>query len=388
MSDAELIAVKAEIAALQRELDEMAEEQAVIEGLTGVTRWAWTAGEITYAPEFLDVLGCATAEVRERINPADTARVVARGFRFLTDPDETALDQIIHYRTIAGDSRWFIGSMQAIERDADGRLTLGLGGQLEVTDSMSTLAVARRQLEVQTQQLQEANVRLEAQTKQLRQANTALEEFAYAASHDLQAPLRAIAHFATWIDEDLPANCGKQVRGHVKGLLGRVDRMVRLHADLLAYARIAGQTPTVQEVFLPRLVRSTWHHGEPPGGFTLDLRVPEIDVRLTEVSLRTVLRNLFRNIIVHHDRESGRAIVEARVEDARLVIRIEDDGPGISLDEAGRIFNALYRVGASRPGSGMGLAIARRHAVQAGGEVIFTPSEGRGAIFEVRWPLR
>lgn len=389
MSDAstELADVRAEIAALQRELDTLTADQMTIEALTGVSSWSWTDGQPSYAREFLDALGCTAEELPGRINPPDVERVVGNAMRFIADPEAQWLKQIIHYRAPDGDSRWFIGSMRAAERKEDGRLRFGVGGQIEVTESMSALEVARNQLEIQTRQLQAANARLEAQTKQLRQANTALEEFAYAASHDLQAPLRAIAHFATWIDEDLPPNCGKQVRGHVKGLLGRVDRMVRLHADLLAYARIAGQTPSIEEARLPRLVRSAWNHNEPPGGFLIDLKVPEIDVRVTEASLRTVLRNLFRNTIVHHDREDGQVVVRATCEEQWLVIRIEDDGPGISLDDAGRIFNALYRAGAGRPGSGMGLAIARRHAVQAGGEVRFVPTDGRGAIFEVRWPL-
>lgn len=385
--DDTLTALRAEIAALHADLERIDADRAALEALTGATSWTFEDGHTAFSPAFLEALDCTAEAVRERLNPPDAERIVANAYDFIQDPARPRLDQIIHYRTPDGASRWFMSCAQAVERSPEGQLLRSVGGQIEVTESMSTLAASRQQLELQTEQLRQANARLEAQTRLLRQANTALEEFAYAASHDLQAPLRAIAHFATWIDEDLPANCGKQVRGHVKGLLGRVDHMVRLHADLLAYARIAGQTPSIEAVRLPRLIATTWHHGEPPGGFTLDSRAPDVEVRLTEASLRTVLRNLFRNSIVHHDRDEGRVVVEVQVDADMLTIRIEDDGPGISLEEAGRIFDALYRAGPGDAGSGMGLAIARRHAIQAGGEVRLTPSQGRGAIFEVRWPL-
>ena len=252
---------------------------------------------------------------------------------------------------------------------------------------MSSLAQARRQLVAQAEQLGEINTRLASQTAELKQANATLEEFAYAASHDLQAPLRAIAHFAAWIEEDLPPNCGKQVNGHVRGLQGRVKRMVALHADLLAYARIAGRRPEPTLVDLQRLVRSTWYHGEPPGGFKLQADVPAGTVRVAEASIRTVLRNLFRNAIAHHDRDEGQVSISARIEDDRLWMRVEDDGPGIDPEHAGQIFQALYQIGKPTDGSGMGLAIAQRHAVEVGGELMHLARAGRGAVFEIHWPL-
>lgn len=383
-----LRAVQGEIARLRAELSALQSEQAELETLTGAAPWHYHEGDLRFPTDFVTDMGCAPSDLARRIDPAEVQTVIERGRTFVTGSQSEWLDQLIHYRQPDGRSRWFLSTLRAIERDADGALVEGLGGQVEVTESMNAVAAARRKLQAQAEALREANARLAAQTEQLKQANSALEEFAYAASHDLQAPLRAIAHFATWIDEDLPSNCGRQVRGHVKGLLGRVERMVRLHDDLLAYARIAGQTPAVEAVQLPRLLRSTWHHGEPPGGFVLALDVPDVEVQVTAVPLRTVLRNLFRNVVVHHDREQGVTRVTATVDDdGWLTIRIVDDGPGIPPAEARRIFDALYRYSDRGSGSGMGLAIARRHATQAGGVVRHAPTEGRGATFIVRWPL-
>jgi signal transduction histidine kinase len=282
--------------------------------------------------------------------------------------------------------QWKICHGKAMARDAEGRLQVALGACINITDLMAPVMAVRTQLQQQTEALHAANAALVQQTRQLKQANTALEEFAYAASHDLQAPLRAIAHFASWIDEDLPSNCGATVRDHVRGLLGRVNRMVKLHTDLLAYARIAGRQPEIEAVQVGHLVRSTWFHGEPPGGFQMMLSGEDAEVHVAVVSLRTVLRNLFRNVIAHHDCDEGRVLVEMRIEPHQLILRVLDDGPGIPPNLAERIFQVLYQ-GERSEGSGMGLAIARRHAIEAGGEISCTPREGRGAQFEIRWPL-
>lgn len=383
-----LAEVEAEIAELRARIAAQAERRETIRQLTGLLAWHFEDGVVHRSAAYLEYMEMdADLPSEAQVEYDDLDAVRAKWSAFLTDAEARRLELILAYRMRDGRRRWHHAALIAMQRDADGALTRGVGGSIDITQAMAPLAGTRAKLQAQARQLQTVNTRLARQTTQLKQANATLEEFAYAASHDLQAPLRAIAHFASWIEEDLPSNCGKQVRGHVRGLLGRVRRMVSLHADLLAYARIAGRRPEASLVDLPRLVRSTWYHGEPPGGFELVADVPEGEIRVAESSIRTVLRNLFRNAITHHDRDEGRVTVTARVEDDRLWMRVEDDGPGIDPQHAEHIFQALYQVGKPASGSGMGLAIAQRHALEVHGELIHLPHAGRGAIFEIHWPL-
>ena len=74
-------------------------------------------------------------------------------------------------------------------------------------------------------QLQETSQRLRFVNQQLTRTNEQLEQFAYIASHDLKAPLRAVANLATWIEEDLGDGRSPEVSEHLRLLRGRVKRM-------------------------------------------------------------------------------------------------------------------------------------------------------------------
>jgi len=252
--------------------------------------------------------------------------------------------------------------------------------------------------------LQRQRHELEARAQVLERANAALEDFAYAASHDLQAPLRAITHFATWIEEDLPAEASDAVRMYVSRLHDRVERMTCLQEKLLDYARIHGQRPEIEAVEPGALVRDVWSLVMPPGGFTLVLESAAERCALATEPLRTVLRNLFSNAITHHDAEEGLVTVHVRGLEHRIELDVLDDGPGVPAEEAERIFRAthvLRPTDASKEaawgaraalrgegrGTGMGLAIARRHAEHVGGAVYLVPGSGRGAHFRVEWPI-
>lgn len=381
-----LAEIEAENAALQAQIAKLRADRECASRLTGSAEWAWHTGEFELTPAFRNLMGLAAEGPADwTTNFTNPVEMRARWQAFVDDTNQSVLSRVVPFRD-ADARQWKICHGRAVERDESGTLVRALGVCINITDLMTTVMAARTQLQQQTEALHAANAALVQQTRQLKQANTALEEFAYAASHDLQAPLRAIAHFASWIDEDLPADCGATVRDHVRGLLGRVNRMVKLHTDLLAYARIAGREPAIETVRMGQLVRSTWFHGEPPGGFQLMLTGEDCDVQVAVVSLRTVLRNLFRNVVAHHDRDEGKVLVEMRFEPKLLVLRVMDDGPGIPPNLAERIFQVLYQ-GERSQGSGMGLAIARRHAIEAGGEIVCTRRAGRGAEFEIHWPL-
>ncbi len=123
---------------------------------------------------------------------------------------------------------------------------------LQVRDRVAAETAAQTlQLEAEQRRGFEAERRayereLEQQKHELERSNAALEQFAYAASHDLQSPLRAIAHLAAWIDEDVRATASAETMDNLKLLNGRVARLQMLISGLLAYARI-GRTGLVAE---------------------------------------------------------------------------------------------------------------------------------------------
>lgn len=234
-------------------------------------------------------------------------------------------------------------------------------------------------------------VRAEADLKrtlaELKRSNTDLEHFAFAASHDLKSPLRAIESLAQWLDEDLHDRLDGEHRQHLRLLRQRSRRMARLLDDLLGYAR-AGATGRAERVEVGRLLVQVREFLDPPPGMRIELLGP-MPILVTPIApLRQVFTNLIGNAIKHHDRDSGLITITAREMETCVEFAIEDDGPGVPLEFRKRVFEMFQTL---RPrdeveGSGMGLAIVRRTVEACGGSVDLDAAGVRGTIVRVRWP--
>lgn len=102
-----------------------------------------------------------------------------------------------------------------------------------------------------------------------------------------------------------------------------------------------------------------------------------------------LLVNMLDNA-VKYGRNGGTVCISARAARRNVLITVDDDGPGIAPDERESIFNLRVRgaAGASRPGTGIGLAIVKMIAERAGGSIGVTESPLGGARFEVALPLK
>lgn len=228
-------------------------------------------------------------------------------------------------------------------------------------------------------------------TKELHRSNAELSRFAYAASHDLRSPLRAIRDLAQWTIEDsgdgLPDHC----RENLELLLSRVDRLADLLAKLLEYSRVGREDASVDTINLADVPRDILDLLGAGDRFTVDVTGDLAPVDTFEAPLRQILLNLISNAVKHHDRETGAIAMDVRHEARRLVISVSDDGPGIPPEFQERIFG-LFEMLKSRDeveGSGMGLAIIRKQLECQDGKisVISDPANGRGTTFVFDWPI-
>jgi two-component system, OmpR family, sensor kinase len=212
-------------------------------------------------------------------------------------------------------------------------------------------------------------------------------EFVSDASHELRTPLTAIRGQLEVLSRE-PNLSTERVR-HVERLAGReLARMQRLVDDLLMLAsldeRVAPQREPIElPRFLAELVQNT------AGERQIELAAAPSGTLLGDShGLAQVVRNLLRNA-VEHTRPGGQIRVEARADGDRLVVSVEDDGPGISPHDRERIFDRFHRAEASRDrasgGSGLGLAIARAIVEAHQGQIWAEDSRLRGArvVFEL-----
>ncbi len=253
----------------------------------------------------------------------------------------------------------------------------------------ATLYASARSAELQLRQLNETlEERVRERTAELERSNRELDRFAYVASHDLKAPLRAIDNLSTWLEQDVHALLPPASQEHLNKLRGRVQRMERLLDDLLAYSRAGRVQHKPQEVDTGALVRSIFELQAPPPEFQLTVEEPMPLLYTQSVPLETVLRNLIGNAIKHRRRADGRVWVSAQPRSGAFEFRVCDDGPGIAPEYHERIFE-LFQTLQPRDqleASGMGLAIVKKTVESAGGHVAVRSAEGEGTCFTFTWP--
>jgi signal transduction histidine kinase len=111
-------------------------------------------------------------------------------------------------------------------------------------------------------------------------------------------------------------------------------------------------------------------------------------VRGDRERLRQVVRNLLENAVKYSP--AGETVdVRARGEDGRVLVTVEDSGPGIPAEQHGLIFERFGRanVGMGKPGTGLGLFIARSIAEAHDGTLNVSSAQGEGATFTLELPI-
>jgi PAS domain S-box-containing protein len=223
---------------------------------------------------------------------------------------------------------------------------------------------------------------------ELERSNRELDQFAYIASHDLKAPLRAIENLAKWIAQDAEAVLPPDSKRHLKQLEQRTKRMEQLLNDLLEYSRAGRVHTALENIDLRSLLEEITELLAPPAEFhfIFELSVPLLYAK--KVPLTQVLRNLIGNAIKHHNRKDGTITVRCHERNPFVEFEIVDDGPGVAPQYHEKIFEMFKTL---RPrdeveGSGMGLAIVKKIIENEGGAISVDSEEGKGCTFRFTWP--
>jgi two-component system OmpR family sensor kinase len=293
----------------------------------------------------------------------DGFAVVHRSLRPLVEVEQTAaaiaggeLDRRIPQR----DSRTEVG-----------RLSLALNGMLA--------------------QIQRAVASSEASAEHARTSEDRMRRFITDASHELRTPLTTIRGFAELYRQGAARD--------VEMLMNRIEsesrRMGLLVEDLLLLARLDAQRPLERHrVDLLALASDAVHDAQsiaPKRSITMEVfdgpGTPE--VLGDEARLRQVMGNLVANAVQHTPETAGIAVrVGTKEDDA--ILEVCDQGPGMSRDDAHRVFERFYRADSSRArasgGTGLGLSIVDSLVFAHGGTVSVTTAPGEGCRFTVHLP--
>lgn len=206
--------------------------------------------------------------------------------------------------------------------------------------------------------------------QELRRQIDRLDEFASVISHDLRSPL-TVARGRTTLLREIAE---EEHLEHLEPIAASLDRMEEIIEDTLTLARQGKTVGETTENSIQDLVGQCWGAVETVDA-TFEI-VDEFTIQGDRERLRHVFENLFRNAVEH----AGETVTVRVGRADKTRFYVEDDGPGIHVDERDTVFESGQT---SRPdGTGFGLSIVRRIAEAHGWEVSITDGSQGGARFE------
>jgi PAS domain S-box-containing protein len=226
-------------------------------------------------------------------------------------------------------------------------------------------------------------------TEQLQAANKELEAFSYSVSHDLRAPLRGIDGFSQALLEDYEPQLDDQGKDYLRRVRAASQRMAQLIDDMLNLSRVTRSEMQIGTVDLSGLVHTLAAELQtqaPDRQVTLTIQ-PGVTARGDGRLLRQVMDNLLGNAWKFTSKQPAATIefgvMAASSNEGAPAYFLRDNGAGLDMAYAEKLFSAFQRLHAATefPGTGIGLAIVQRIIHRHGGRVWAESAPGRGATF-------
>ncbi|MGF1495358.1 MAG: ATP-binding protein [Elainellaceae cyanobacterium] len=263
---------------------------------------------------------------------------------------------------------------------------------LQSIANVLAIAIERKQseemLRAHTNELACMTTVLARTNDELAERNRELNQFAYVASHDLKAPLRAIASLSEWIEEDLQDIMGDETRQQIHLLRSRVQRIENLINGLLQYARIGRSKTRPELVDVNTLLQEIVGFLGPPPGITVDISPNMPSFMARRWPLQQVFANLINNAIKHHNQSVGLVQISYTDRGDYFEFAVGDDGPGIAPEYHDKIF-MIFQVLKARDkteNTGVGLSIVKKTVEVEGGSIYLESEVGAGSVFRFTWP--
>lgn len=284
-------------------------------------------------------------------------------------------------------------------RDSDGTILGVLAISIDVTEQVITRQKIEEMVAERTEELEQAN-------KDLHKSNAELAQFAYIASHDLQEPLRKIITFTQMLESHAGDRCDEQSKKYLDKIRNSASRMNKLIRDVLAYSELVKESDIFKPVDLNEVVENAIFDFEllieQKGASVQYEKLPEVEAIPLQMS------QLFGNIISNSlkfarldtplqiaisvnplsadDREM--LLLEPSLEYFNISVR--DNGIGFKPEYAEQIFNIFQRLhGKSEyEGTGIGLAMCKKIALNHHGQLNASGSSENGAVFNIILPAK
>lgn len=347
----------------------------------------WTTdaqGQVVDMPHWRTYTGQSQAEVKgwgwlTAVHPDDRERTANAWNQALQT--KSLYDTEYRIRATDGSYRYFaVRGVPVITNDGTIREWVGVCTDIQERKTTEAALTSRAsELAYLTAILTQTNTALEKR-------NQELDQFAYVTSHDLKAPLRAIANLSQWIEEDINDVLTDETRHQMDLLRGRVHRMEALINGLLQFSR-SGRSTDKSSVSVASILAEILDSLAPPESFTVEI-APNMPTLVTErLPLEQVFSNLISNAIKHHPRFDGKVQISCQDLGSAYEFAVSDDGKGIAPEYHEKIFGIFQTLEARdrTENTGIGLAIVKKIVENQGGKIKIESIEGKGAKFSFNW---
>jgi two-component system C4-dicarboxylate transport sensor histidine kinase DctB len=256
-----------------------------------------------------------------------------------------------------------------------------------VLDRTQKLTEANEQLRKEILDRQQTEIKLKRTRKELIHAAklAVLGQMSAGINHELNQPLAAIRSYTDNGKQFLQKGRLEDAMWNLEQIGELTERMAQIGAQLKLFARkSSGQIVAVPlhgvvdgalEILRPSLKKAGIE-------LTIDIVPDDLEVKANHVLLQQVLVNLLSNAMQAMDGQDDKQIVlDCRGDDERVVIAVEDNGPGILEEHLQNIFEPFFTTKKSGQGLGLGLTISDRIIKDLGGQIVLARSTN-GARFE------
>lgn len=284
-------------------------------------------------------------------------------------------------RRADGEYRWIL-DRGAPRVQPNGTFAGFIGSCIDITARKR----AEDSLHHRAEELSRTSMRLALTAARLEKRNQELDQFAYVVSHDLKAPLRAIANLSQWLEEDLNDCLTEDTRQQMDLLRGRVHRLEALIDGILQYSRVGRVAVQPETVSVEALLHEVIDTIVPPD-FSIEIAAQMPTLKTERVPLEQVFTNLISNAIKHHDRPAGRIQITVTDHGDCYEFAVTDDGPGMAPQFHDKIFGIFQTLEPRDKveSTGVGLAVVKKIVERQGGTIRVESELGQGATFRFTW---
>ncbi len=373
---------------VQMQLEEANDRFERVSSATNDAIWDWDlrTNLLIWNDRFRKIFGYQTnpagsspKEWKNMVHPEDLHNLIKRITKSIEDPDSLYFD--MEFRFQKSDTQYaYVSSKATLIRNAEGRA-------LRIVGALSDITI-RKNYEASLENL---NQELKRINHELAGSNAELEQFAFVASHDLQEPLRMITGFLTMLEKKYGPQLDAKANQYIYYAVDGAKRMRGIILDLLEYSRVGRTNTTPELVNTESLVMDVQQ--------MLQNQIQEKNVQIrtsilpTLISYKIPLLQLFQNLISNaikysHPERRPEIDIFCRERELEWEFIVEDNGIGIEQAYREKVFVIFHRLNYTPdiPGSGMGLAIAKKIVDWQGGTIWVDSTPGTGSKFHFTLP--